>query len=460
MSKLNQDIQASHKILSLLEKANDHAEHIIDMLPGVFLIINEHGDILRGNLESTKVFDLSYEALLRTNVSELLRHEIWLLFRHYFHALVKNPSETSIKFELSLSDNHGILTEHPYYWHVRKMEVGNGAEGNLYVVMGEDISQLRESENRLLNVFSSIPLGILTIDETGAIEDSYSSYLECLLGCSNFEGRQFEEVVFDPIMEDLTRAEQQGIKNIYACLNQEESQFLLHVDSFPKQIFYYRDDKKQNGKYLQISYKPVNYEGVIKRLLIIIEDRTAIIEAEKEQQRAQVIEKQSRAVYESAIRDPLTGLYTRLYMEKSVLNRFGESEDEEPLKTLILFDIDHFKRVNDTYGHDVGDVVLKDVSATILQEIAEQDVPIRYGGEELMVFLPGDLNQGVALAERIRVGVESLSIVADEKNIQVTISGGVAAYQEGEDLKQLIKRTDQLLYKAKEQGRNQIIVAD
>src|SRR5690606_5155639 len=84
-----------------------------------------------------------------------------------------------------------------------------------------------------------------------------------------------------------------------------------------RNIFFYQANKK-DGKHLQLSYKSVSYDNFVKQVLIIIEDRSAFIESEKEQERANLLEKQSKAIYESAIRDPLTGLYTRLYMADRV----------------------------------------------------------------------------------------------------------------------------------------------
>lgn len=455
MSNLNQTIQASQKVLALLEKANAHSEQIIDDLPGVFLILNAKFEILRGNLEASKILGLEYEALLRTQLSELIKKDAWDVFRYHFKQLEESRSAGGIKFELAIPDQNHHADRKSFYWHITKIDDTNQAEHAVYSLMGKDISELREAENRLSSIFTNIPLGIFTINESGEIEDTYSNHLLYLLDTSEVNQKSLRDVLFQPIKKDLSRKEIDGIDNIYTCLNNSEKLFEQLSDTFPKNIFFYHPGKKNEGKHLQISYKPVNYDGLLKRLLIIIEDRSAFVASEKEQERANLLEKQSRAIYESAIRDPLTGLYTRLYMAdhvQALLNSHNRHNISNAC--LVMFDVDHFKPVNDTYGHDVGDKILKSIGAIILQQSRNTDIPIRFGGEEFLAFLPGDTQSGFLFAERVRKSVEQLVTHVGDEALTVTISGGISSHQEGEDLDSLIKRADQLLYRAKKEGRN------
>ena len=454
MSNLNQNIQASHKVLSLLEKANSHSENIIDELPGIFLILNEKYEILRGNIESSKVLGIDTEDLLRTEFPGLFKKEIWDIFQHNFNCLRDDPNSSSIKFELAIIDHNREKTRKPYYWDLSRIKDSNHAENEIYSLIAKDISELREAEHRLSSIFTNIPLGIFTINERGNIEDNYSNHLLYLLSANDLKSKSIKDVLFQPIIKDLSRDDMHGIDNIFACLNQHEKQFEQLVSTFPANIFFYRHNKKE-GKHLQISYKSVAYENIVKQILIIIEDRSAFIESEKEQERANLLEKQSKAIYESAIRDPLTGLYTRLYMAdrvEALLNSHNRHNIADA--SLVLFDVDHFKEVNDTYGHDVGDKVLKEIAAIILRQARNTDIPIRFGGEEFMVFLPADSQCGLLFAERVRKSVEQLVIHVDDATISVTISGGIASHQVGEGLDTLMKRADLMLYQAKKEGRN------
>ncbi|MEN9378070.1 MAG: hypothetical protein RL710_3227, partial [Pseudomonadota bacterium] len=216
------------------------------------------------------------------------------------------------------------------------------------------------------------------------------------------------------------------------------------------------------GRWFKISYHPLANDGVIDQLLIILEDRTEIIKAERdiqhaaqEREQANKIQLQSQAIYESAIRDPLTGLYTRLYMKDSVASLLDSHESGKITDvSMVIFDIDHFKRVNDTYGHKHGDLVLSQVAAVVRRQSRGTDIPIRFGGEEFLVFLPANIASAFALAERVRKEVEGLILELDSATIKVTISGGVATHTRGETLEDFMQRADQFLYHAKENGRN------
>lgn len=148
--------------------------------------------------------------------------------------------------------------------------------------------------------------------------------------------------------------------------------------------------------------------------------------------------------------DPLTGLYNRRYLEK-ILNNFEEY-------SIILFDIDHFKNVNDIYGHQVGDTVLKFLAKIVQHEIRQNDLCFRLGGEEFLILLPTtDLAVAQSVAERIR-RVIAKKISPTGKS--VTVSMGIGNFpQTGETFSELFKMTDQALYTAKQDGRNKVVVA-
>ena len=143
-------------------------------------------------------------------------------------------------------------------------------------------------------------------------------------------------------------------------------------------------------------------------------------------------------------------------MKDAVAALLWEHDHHEiPEVSMVIFDIDHFKKVNDTYGHNNGDVVLSQVAGEILRQSQEPAIPIRFGGEEFVVFMPSECGAAFELAERVRKKVEAMEFDLGATAIRVTISGGVAAHRKGEVLDDFMNRADQLLYKAKENGRNQ-----
>ncbi len=177
----------------------------------------------------------------------------------------------------------------------------------------------------------------------------------------------------------------------------------------------------------------------------------------------QRIEKERKQVFERSIRDPLTGLFNRIYMQDAV-QRLCDIQDRQPTAQVsaVLMDIDHFKHVNDTYGHHQGDLALKHVAQVIRASCRETDVPVRFGGEEFVVFLvnrpPAQVTE---FAERLRKAIKNAAWTHhDGEPLYVTVSLGTAARETKEPLAQLIRRADEALYRAKAAGRDQVCNAE
>ncbi len=171
-------------------------------------------------------------------------------------------------------------------------------------------------------------------------------------------------------------------------------------------------------------------------------------------------------VLEYATIDALTGYNNRHQFEKRLKETTAAAKRQNQPLCCIMSDIDFFKKVNDTYGHAVGDCVLKTVAKTIKKELREEDIASRYGGEEFIFLLPHTkLEEAVVVAERLRNQVEKKKInieeynIKDTKEISVTISIGVSEYNKNDKEPQaLYQKADAALYKAKENGRNRVII--
>ena len=163
---------------------------------------------------------------------------------------------------------------------------------------------------------------------------------------------------------------------------------------------------------------------------------------------------------EAAVTDPLTGLYNRRYMETHVGTLVDQAAArDKPLSVLVL-DIDYFKSINDTYGHDAGDDVLQDFAIRIRKSIRGIDLACRYGGEEFVVVMPEtDMAVATMVAERLRrrIASEPFPIQKGTRTLDVTISIGIAALAPDDDAAAVIKRADQALYRAKRDGRNRVV---
>jgi diguanylate cyclase (GGDEF)-like protein len=167
------------------------------------------------------------------------------------------------------------------------------------------------------------------------------------------------------------------------------------------------------------------------------------------------------------ITDPLMGIYNRRFLDRRLSEEFQKSKRYNLPLTILLIDIDHFKRINDSFGHLVGDRVLHFWGDLILGIVRATDLVARYGGEEILVIAPStSLSAAEILAERIRTTIESHELILSSEphirqSIRITVSIGVAGVNpKVENVENLLKKADEALYLAKHEGRNRVVIAN
>jgi len=194
-----------------------------------------------------------------------------------------------------------------------------------------------------------------------------------------------------------------------------------------------------------------------------VEETNNTLEERLKASKEEIIQLQEHleAVRNESLTDPLTGLANRKYFDQMLERAVADTKPTDEPLSLMLTDIDHFKKFNDTFGHLTGDQVLRLVAQAVKQNVKGQDIAARYGGEEFAIILPNTaLRQALTVADHIRRGVVSKELIkrsTGENLGRVTISVGVAMLHHGEPLQALIERADSCLYAAKRNGRNQVI---
>jgi diguanylate cyclase (GGDEF)-like protein/PAS domain S-box-containing protein len=217
-----------------------------------------------------------------------------------------------------------------------------------------------------------------------------------------------------------------------------------------------------HGRYVDLQIDPI-HDGRNRFLgrVIILRDITTRkhFEQDLQEKYAEIQELQSK-LREQAIRDPLTDLYNRRYMEDALERELAKAARENIPLTAIILDLDHFKSINDTYGHDAGDTVLKTLAGFLLGEARKTDIVCRFGGEEFVVIMPGaGLEMAHERVETWREMFQDSSTLYQDMVLKCTFSAGLASFPEfGRTVKSLFSAADQALYIAKQTGRNKVVI--
>jgi len=186
---------------------------------------------------------------------------------------------------------------------------------------------------------------------------------------------------------------------------------------------------------------------IVFSLLFTFEIRNAQIVLERRNQRLDII----------ASLDPLTGLLNRRSMEAHMNVSMQKAKEQGRIFSLVLCDLDDFKRINDTYGHDCGDQVLLKVSEIIRSHMREFDYVCRWGGEEILILLDCEKSIAKMIAERIRYGIATAFISFDDEDISFTMTFGISSYAHNKQLDQMIQEADEKMYVGKRNGKNKVI---
>jgi diguanylate cyclase (GGDEF)-like protein/PAS domain S-box-containing protein len=295
---------------------------------------------------------------------------------------------------------------------------------------------LRESEARFHTLVDLLPYGVLESDLTGRVVFANPA-LERLYGYEE-EGSVVGRFIWEFLADDA----KQGFLSDY---------LQLLIRDQPPPTTYHTKQRCTDGSVFDAqvdwAYRR-DAHGRVQGFIAVVTDITARKRLQENLQ-------------EQAIRDPLTGLFNRRYLDETLPRELSRCRRSgEPL-TVAMLDLDHFKRFNDAYGHEAGDVVLRAVGGLLSHSMRAGDLPCRYGGEELTLILQGStLDDARTRLESLRQAIMQMRVLYQGGDLPaITVSIGVAATGEQEmDAAVLLARADAALYRAKEQGRNRVVV--
>ena len=303
----------------------------------------------------------------------------------------------------------------------------------------------------LLTITQSIDVGVVVLDQEYRVQ-VWNTFMENRSGLLPYEAanRSFFEL-FPEVNEDWLKKKIDNVITLGtpAFTIWEQRPYLVRFKSY-QPITGQEDFMYQNTTMFPLR----STNGDINHVCIVIYDVTDVATNRRQLQAANL------SLQKLSSTDRLTGLYNRGHWEETLRVDFARHTRYGTNSCLVMFDIDHFKRVNDTYGHQCGDKVIQLVADVVREHIRESDIAGRYGGEEYAVLLPDtDKAGGATFAERIRAAIEAREVLCEGQVIRCTVSLGVADMSGPiTEHATLIEWADQALYASKKNGRNQVSV--
>lgn len=286
------------------------------------------------------------------------------------------------------------------------------------------IKRIKEDNKFKQKLIYMIPNPMFFSDEKGNI-------LEC--------NEDFKELFEIKDTDECSSSRNEKLKNLENRLKQIFEKSKLSHKEIPESIEIEMEIKGKEKRILEMYISQLQYKEKLSGFVCILID---ITEKKENQEK----------LYRASIKDELTSAFNRRYLKNLFPTEHKKAQDKDYKISLIMFDIDFFKKINDTYGHDVGDKVLTKVVKIAEKHIRKEDFLFRIGGEEFVIMLAGaDKNKAYQIAEQIRKDIKDYTF---KEGFNVTVSFGVAETKEGDDLESALKKADKALYESKNSGRD------
>jgi diguanylate cyclase (GGDEF)-like protein/PAS domain S-box-containing protein len=414
-------------------------EHLIEAIPSPIFHKDENGRYLGCNRAYAKLAGMTREALIGKTAHDIWPKETADKIQAADDALLKNSGiHESQEYESSRDAADG--TRRDMLMRKTTFLKSDGGIGGILGTMW-DITEKKRTERAFESQLQLVQQLIEAIPSPVFYKDENKRYLGC--------NRAFEQFI------GKTRMELFG-KTAYDIWSKELADTYSDADDVllkkPGTQQYEAPLTSADGKLHSVMFHRATIlksDGSVGGLISVAFDIT-----EKK-----MLEQSLR---DQALHDPLTSLYNRRYLDEVLQREFARAGRSRASIGIVMSDIDHFKRINDTFGHDCGDEVLRRVARTLSSHVREGDVVCRYGGEEFTIILPGaSLDQTRKRAEQIRESIGRLEISHGDAAVgPITMSFGIATFPDhGQTPRPVVKAADEALMHAKESGRNRVVAA-
>jgi diguanylate cyclase (GGDEF)-like protein/PAS domain S-box-containing protein len=436
LKKTNDKLQLEIMERRRTEEALRESEHsyrtLAENLPGIVfrVFIRENSRI--------KFFNKMSQAMIGYNDEELDASEIYAI---EFMILQEDRPKVVAEVKCAILDNRPFTTEYRFRhkdgsirYFLEKGRPIYGKDGNPLYIDGVifDITEHKQIEEKLKTASHEWRATFDASSDPIMLIDSEIKIIKANLATTKFLLKPFNGILGKTYFELFQGTDKPPAE----CLLEKMKKTKKHEEA---ELYL-----SERCIWVRVSFDPIfDDKGNLIMFVHIIRDITESKHAEEE-------------LIRLATTDKLTGAYNRTKFEEIIDREIERTKRYNQPLSMILFDIDHFKKINDTYGHGAGDYVLKTIADIVRENIRKIDYFVRWGGEEFVIISSEtNLEKAHALAERIRGITESYKFDTVGK---VTVSVGVTEFEEGDRGDSFIKRTDDAMYKAKEKGRNRVVV--
>jgi len=278
-------IRANHELILDLCRAKEALEQINDELPDLFGVCSAEGIIVKANSAYSKLTGIDHEDIAYSSMKKLFRDETYRIIQESIKYMIKN-NLNDFSLELPIDK---INFDSLYHWTFSRFGSVSDRRGQLFSFVGKDITQLRDLEGKLANIFTAIPLGVVTINSEKKIEWPYSAYTELLLKRKNLNGLTIEEGIFGNSTRYMNHTQKDSVQILLNQLGGEEQWFDMTKDQFPLEIPVGESTDIDPTGWIGLSYSPIIRQGIVDKVLVVVEDIT-----ERVRQRLSISKKLTR----------------------------------------------------------------------------------------------------------------------------------------------------------------------